>query len=296
MSRGRGVILAFVAAVAVSIAAPAGSQGSIVVGSDLTLQPSDVVDNCILTSPPCTHLLTRAHNTPSSTNPQDILLGAGSPTVGTVTGFSIRTASSASVTFRLGRLVDQNAKTYIGDGTGPTVTLPGAGTYSFPTLLPIRIGDYVGIDSSAVQAYAGECFGRGSNAGAVKFHPVLIDGGSPEPVVASAGCELLVNATVEPSNAFSFGKVKRSKARGKAILPADLPGPGSLTIGGHGLKQIPGVADRAGLFRCQLTPNARSRRLLERTGRARVRARVTFTPKGGAPSAQQRRVTLVKKG
>jgi hypothetical protein len=39
-----------------------------------------------------------------------------------------------------------------------------------------------------------------------------------------------------PSNAFSFGKVKKNRKKGTATLTVIVPGPGTLTLAGKGLK------------------------------------------------------------
>lgn len=67
--------------------------------------------------------------------------------------------------------------------------------------------------------------------------PALADGatGAPSPLPSS---EVGFNADVatEPPNAFSFGTLKRNKSKGSATLAVKVPGPGTLSLTGKGVK------------------------------------------------------------
>ena len=51
----------------------------------------------------------------------------------------------------------------------------------------------------------------------------------------------------------------------------------------------------AGTLKLLVEPKGKARRKLNRAGRARVKAVVTYTPSGGPPVAQPKRVKLIKK-
>jgi subtilisin-like proprotein convertase family protein len=107
------------------------------------------------------------------------------------------------------------------------------------------------------------------------------------------------------SNKFSFGKVKRNKRKGTATLAVNVPGPGTLSLKGKGVKrQRPGRAARAsasravaaaGVVKLKIKPRGKVKRKLNARGKAKVRVKVTYTPSGGSPDTQNKRVRLVKR-
>ncbi len=109
-----------------------------------------------------------------------------------------------------------------------------------------------------------------------------------------------------PSNQFSLGKLKRNKRRGTATLNVIVPGPGNLTLVGRGLvKRRPadGIHARAfhrtvvaaGKVKLRIKTKGRKRQKLNRTGKVKVRAKVTFTPTFGTANLKTKRITLRKR-
>jgi hypothetical protein len=281
-------------------ALPASARATITVGSNLTLPPTDQSDNCILSTPPCTHLLVGVH--PGNPYP------AVSPTSGTIVSFGLRTGvlsgANETDTFRLGR-IEQTccAGGGMGDGTGPTITVHEPGTYSFPASLPVKAGDYVGIDTTSTRAvadYPGNC---ASPAAYLTYHPVLTNGGAFQPADANSICELLVNMVIQPSNTFSFGKLKGNFKLGIVILTVEVPGPGTLTVAGKGVKRASspgaGVVSKkvsvAGQAKLKIKAAGKARGRLDSTGKVTVKAVITFSPVGGDPSTQKRKIKLRKR-
>jgi hypothetical protein len=112
-----------------------------------------------------------------------------------------------------------------------------------------------------------------------------------------------VDATTQGLCQFSFGKVKRNKARGTAMLPVTVPGTGNLSLSGKGVVTQQ-VAVSSGKHRA--VASARTVKLLVKAkgkakgklfsrGKAKVKPVVTFTPTGGPAVAQPRKVKLVKR-
>jgi hypothetical protein len=107
---------------------------------------------------------------------------------------------------------------------------------------------------------------------------------------------------VKPSNDFSFGKLRRNKRRGVAFLPVTFPGPGSFTLSGTGIKGIArassssarGVA-AAGTIELPIRASGKKRKRLKKTGKVKVTAIVTYTPKLGDPNTKSLTVKLIKK-
>ena len=116
-----------------------------------------------------------------------------------------------------------------------------------------------------------------------------------------------VPAAAPPSSAglFHLGKVRRNKNRGTATITVDVAGPGDLKLTGKGIVALrlsrvsnsksPGRAITAG-GPVNLTIRAKGakRRHLKRTGKAVVRATVTYTATGAAAFGKSRRIKLVK--
>jgi DNA-binding beta-propeller fold protein YncE len=104
-----------------------------------------------------------------------------------------------------------------------------------------------------------------------------------------------------PSNEFSFGKVKKNKRKGTASLTVVVPGPGQLVLTGKGLKRSQAGAARerasaaASSVKLLIKAKGKKGRKLGRTGRVKVRPKVTYTPTNGDPNAKSRRLKLVKR-
>src|SRR3954453_50998 len=106
-----------------------------------------------------------------------------------------------------------------------------------------------------------------------------------------------------PSNQFSLGKVQRHKKKGTAILPAAVSGPGNVTMSGKGVKRVartsaadrPARAVAAGTLKLTIKSKGKARGKLSRTGRAKLKVSVTFTPTNGDPNTQRKKLVLLKK-
>jgi Ca2+-binding RTX toxin-like protein len=100
----------------------------------------------------------------------------------------------------------------------------------------------------------------------------------------------------EPSNEFGFGKVKRSKKKGTAKLTVIVPGPGELDLAKT--KKVKPQDERAeveGEVKLAIKPRRSSKRRLREKGKAKVRAEVTYTPDGGEPNTQSKKLKLIKR-
>ena len=97
----------------------------------------------------------------------------------------------------------------------------------------------------------------------------------------------------DPSNKFSFGKVKRNKRNGTAKLTVIVPGPGELGLARtNRVRRASEDADAAGEARLRIRARGKALERLELTGTVRVRARVTYTPTGGEPNTKSKRLRL----
>jgi hypothetical protein len=104
----------------------------------------------------------------------------------------------------------------------------------------------------------------------------------------------------KPANAFTLGKPKLNKKKGTAKLPVTVPGPGNLTLAGKGVvKQRPALVSRAvsaaGTVKLLVKSKGKKKRTLDRTGSVKVKVKVTYTPTGGSPNTETKRIKLIKR-
>jgi hypothetical protein len=94
-----------------------------------------------------------------------------------------------------------------------------------------------------------------------------------------------------------FGKVKRNLKRGTAKLTVIVPGPGELRLGKTGeVKRAKERAKAEGKVKLPMKPRGQAKQRLNRKGYAKVKAKVTYTPDGGEPNTQSKRLKLIKRG
>jgi hypothetical protein len=106
-----------------------------------------------------------------------------------------------------------------------------------------------------------------------------------------------------PSNAFSFGKLKRNRHNGTATLAVNVPGPGTLSLTGKGVKTQRGggrasaskTVSAAGTVKLRVKAKGKTKTKLNRTGKAKVMVKVTYTPTGGEANSKAKRIKLVKR-
>jgi hypothetical protein len=96
-----------------------------------------------------------------------------------------------------------------------------------------------------------------------------------------------------PDNSFSFGKLKRNLDKGTAKLTVKVPGPGELRLRKteRVRKDTEQVAE-TGRVRLTIRPRPKAKSKLAETGKVKVNARVRYTPTGGEPNSESRKVTL----
>lgn len=265
--------------------APAGAQASITVGSDLNKPTIAAAQTCAPEPSPCTKVV--------SFVTADNLYPAVSPATGTITAFTVKSGSADTMTFRVVKVgTDGQAS---GAGTGPTVTLPGAGTHTYPTSLAIEAGDRIGIDSSLGRTFeALPCAGSGHTN---IYYPVLANAGPFQVIEANSICETLVNATIEPSNVIKVKKLKRNTSLGTGTLKVIVPGPGDLIVAGKNVqakqaKAIGTKVNAAGPVTLKVKPVGRGRKKMRNQGKLSSKLRFTYTPDGGAKAISNKKVKL----
>jgi hypothetical protein len=197
------------------------------------------------------------------------------------------------------------------DGPHP---LTPAVVNTFPANIAVQPGDVLGVNDVNAGTASNACAFFAPGDQIPQRAGDLADGASGAFTLIGANARINATAVVgfKPSNAFSFGKVKRNKRKGTATLATNVPGPGTLTLKGKGVKaQRRGRAPRAiasktvsaaGKVKLKIVPKGKTRRKLNDTGKAKVKVKVTFTPNGtatgdviGDPNTQSKRIKLIKR-
>jgi hypothetical protein len=100
----------------------------------------------------------------------------------------------------------------------------------------------------------------------------------------------------QPSNDFSFGKVKKNKRKGTAKLTVKVPGAGELDLAKtKKVKPDEETAEAAGKEKLSIRPKGKAKKKLNNRGKAKVKAKVTFAPTGGSPNTESKKIKLVKR-
>jgi hypothetical protein len=140
---------------------------------------------------------------------------------------------------------------------------------------------------------------HGANTGSLHAHAV----GDYRCRVTGTNPAGSATQTSGPTALFKLGKPKLDRSNGTAQLPVRVPDPGKLALavkglGKKGSARIMRLAGptgrklRAGTVKLLIKPNRKAQRQLRKTGKAKVRVRVKYTPRGGTPTVQARNLKL----
>jgi hypothetical protein len=113
------------------------------------------------------------------------------------------------------------------------------------------------------------------------------------------GWHVNITATATPTSQFSFGALTRNRRKGTATLAVNLPNPGEFVLSGKGLRSASGaraavVASGPGTVSVLIKAKGKKLSKLNQTGKAKVKVRFTFTPTGGDPRTESRKLKLKK--
>jgi len=98
-----------------------------------------------------------------------------------------------------------------------------------------------------------------------------------------------------PSNEFRFGKTKTNR-KGVGKLTVKVVGPGEVSLARTG--RVKGQRKRAaqsGELKLTIEAEGRAKKRLKKMGRAKVKAKVTYTPDGGTSKTKSKKITLVRR-
>jgi hypothetical protein len=224
--------------------------------------------------------------------------GLSSPVNGTVVRWRIRVGDYTRVT-NLRIIRPLGSGLFSGAGTSASVTPPTVATTSYNVRLPIRIGDYIGLDccEPAIFEPEAEFFVTGGAAVRNEWQPRLADGVAGRAPVRTNAYEVALNAQINPISTFTLDAISRNKGKGTATIIANVPNPGELTGSGKGVNAaVIGRKVRApGTVRLLIKAMGNKKRKLNSTGKVKVRPEITYTPTGGSANTQSVKVKLIKR-
>jgi hypothetical protein len=135
--------------------------------------------------------------------------------------------------------------------------------------------------------------GRANLDGTGVDNRFICEAGAPQGLAVDA---LSAPPQQSPSNAFSFCEVTMNKKKGTAKLTVNVPGPGKLLLlKRKGVKRDTEQVEAAGKEKLSVKPRGKVKKELNRTGKAKVKAKVTYTPDGGAANTHIEKIKLVKR-
>jgi hypothetical protein len=222
--------------------------------------------------------------------------GLASPVNGTVVRWGIRVGDSTRLT-NLRIIRPLGGGFFTGAGTSASVVPPTNATTFYKAHLPIRIGDYIGIDCCSDGAPGAEFFVSGP-AIRYEWQPSLANGGAGRPPLNTDLYEVAVNAEI--TSTFAVDVIRRNKKKGTATLTVSVAHAGEVTGAGKGVR----VANAAviskpvsgpGSVQFLIKPKGKKRRKLNSAGKVKVRPKITYTPRGGESVTRSVGVKLIKR-
>jgi hypothetical protein len=118
------------------------------------------------------------------------------------------------------------------------------------------------------------------------------------PAIPNAGDGSDIGAVeVQPSSSFKLGKLKRNKKKGTAeqVVILSLPDAGSVTINGKGLKTKTRSVTGAANVKLPVIAKGKKRKALGRSGKAKIKAQITYSPIGNAVTTLKKKLKLLKR-
>jgi hypothetical protein len=280
LSLGAALIIAPAARATITVGSSLSGPVTIAIGGDITAFPTA----------PATLLTT-------------------SPVTGTVVGGNVKQGPSGADAWGPTSLRVVHAAPgglYQVVASGPSNPIPvGAGIFPLAANIPIAKGDLVaiqGTDDLDGTATTGASYLWGLTTS-------FPAGGSPDMMLPGFNdTELLYNAQIDPSNAFTVGTPVGGK-KGKATVGVTVPNPGivvggSFNDGGFAatakkkkktkrlLSRVSATAVDAGQVTLTLTASKAGRKLLHQKGKLKTTAKIVYTPTGGSAASQPIKLKL----
>lgn len=98
-----------------------------------------------------------------------------------------------------------------------------------------------------------------------------------------------------PSGKFKVGRVVLNKKNGTATLTVTPVSTGRFVLSGKGVKKASAAGSAGRATKLKVRTTGETRKALAKTGRARVKLKITFTPTGGKATTRTKTLLLLKK-
>jgi hypothetical protein len=229
----------------------------------------------------------------------------------TITSWSTRAGASVGqqLEMKVFRLVSGLTYKVVGHD-GPRILNPST-LNTFPTNVTVQPGDVLGLNDANASTVNNACIFSVPGDGDIGSYSNLADGQQATfltPFNTDYRDNISAVVAFKASNADTLGKVKLNKNKGTATLAVNVPGPGTLSLTGKGVKaQRPGGATvskavaSAGTVKLRIKAKGSKKKKLLDTGKVKVKVNVTYKPSANAgdvagdAKTQTKRVKLIKK-
>ncbi len=173
------------------------------------------------------------------------------------------------------------------------VSIPSKGVVGDPVSVTAATSDFWPIGAPTIS------FGDGAAAvGGVVSHVYAARGTYPVTVTSTnaAGTPTTASGTIviRTRGDFKVGKLKKKRRKGTGRLTVTVDGPGTVTLGGAGVKRASVRSSKAGTVELSVAAKGKSLKTLEKTGEVKIKAKISFTPEGGPANVRQVQLTLAK--
>jgi hypothetical protein len=219
------------------------------------------------------------------------------PAAGRITSWSTTALGTSGQQLTLLIVRPLGGSSYLGvTRDGPHLLTPSAKN-TFATALNVKAGDILGLDSFNTNFPTACGFVVPGELELGSFPDPPPDDGESGTFTPNTGNRLNASAVFDPSNSFSFAGTSRNKKKGQATVTVNLPGPGTVSLAGKGLKaQAATLAIAAGgSLALPVIGKGKVAKKIRARGKAAVTPSLTFTPVGGSANTQSQPLKLIKK-
>ncbi len=221
------------------------------------------------------------------------------PTAGKIRSWSTRAVATSGQQVSLFIFRPLGGSTYqtvSHDGPHP---LTASTVNTFQVNLAVKAGDVLGLNPDLATSFPTECgfVVPGETGEFTTFPSGPPADGQSGTVNPNPGKRVDVSAELDPSNDFGFAGLTKNKKKGQATVTVNLPGSGSATLMGQGVKAQSAAfgTPSGGTLPLKVVPTKKLAKKLKGGGKAGVTVDVTFTPSGGSALTKSEGLKLVKK-
>lgn len=178
---------------------------------------------------------------------------------------------------------------------GSTITPAGTGgNQTTPPVFAGGVGNFqqaLGSPTVDAGAATGD-LGVSDITGAPRVQGPCVGGAGPPDI----GAYELQPPRPSPScSAFQIGTLRLKKKKGTGVLTVTVPGAGTLSEAGKGVKAANVTASQAGTLSVPVRAAGKARRALARHHKVKLRLKLTWSPTGNTPATQSEKVKLKKR-